>query len=224
MNPQAVVGPVRMGGNDTSASCTGPYERTASLSITHPHDIEVVRQLGITELGGALIIEGDRLTDVDGLASWTRVGHFYFNDNDAIEHLQDLSALEGAKTLAINGNDALVDLTGLENLADIYGRCSSADPGGHFSVSGNASLTSLDGLEQLRHVDPEYWGGKLVLADNAGLASIEALFGLESLGELRVVRNPQLAACRVRQLGARLSPDRLNTFVEFCNDTTQTCG
>ncbi len=112
-----------------------------------------------TEIEGYLSIQGDNITNLNGLGVLTSIGG-------------DLSIMD---------NDVLFNLTGLNNLTTIDGGLFIGDINiqGNF---GNPSLTSLDGLENLISI-----GGSLEIKDNNLLTSIAALYNLTSVNGFLVI-------------------------------------
>jgi hypothetical protein len=168
----------------------------------------------LTAIGRDLWVEYDTaLVDLSGMGTFTVGNTVYFYGDTAVTTLTgldglrevphhlvlydlpalgDLSALANVERIGANvrigGCDALVDLTGLDALAEVGGSLEvgmqvswgwgEADPG----------LVSLDGLGALRTVGDDLW-----IAENDALADIGALARLESVdGDLGIFDNPAL--------------------------------
>ncbi len=96
----------------------------------------------------------------------------------------DSTALDGISSvpgdLTITGNDALVDLSGLENISSL--------PGGRLSIEYNDALVSLTGLDALTSI-----GDDLYIRHNDALVDVSALHGLvEVLDNVIITDNASL--------------------------------
>jgi hypothetical protein len=119
-----------------------------------------------TEIEGDVEINGDDITNLNGLNILTAIGgELSINGNDALTSLTGLDNVTSiGGELSISGNDALTSLTGLDNVTSI---------GGGLWIINNDALTSLSGLDNLTSI-----GGCLRIWENAALMS---LTGLENL-------------------------------------------
>ena len=99
---------------------------------------------------------------------------------DATDTQADLAALGGAWCVT---GDITVKNTALTNVAGLSSLLAVA---GTISVEDNASLTNLDGLQNLRRLY------KLALFRNSSLSSLAALSRLDTLSSLQVYVNPGL--------------------------------
>ncbi|GAP44266.1 protein containing Por secretion system C-terminal sorting domain [Lentimicrobium saccharophilum] len=144
---------------------------------------------GCTEIEGYVTIQGDDITNLDGLNVLTSIGGIleigkdYGGNGNPV--LTDLTGLENltsiGRFLSIEDNDALTNLTGLENLVSI---------GEGFKIYSNNFLTSLTGLESLTSI-----GGDLNIYNNADLASLTGVESLTSIGgDLNIYNNADLAS------------------------------
>ncbi|MBI5490321.1 MAG: hypothetical protein HY905_23495 [Deltaproteobacteria bacterium] len=131
----------------------GSLTSAGILTTYHEVGIEIRDNPALTSLAG---LEG--LTDFSGHS-------ISVHDNPALASLEGLRNLTSIDQLVISGNNALVDLTGLDSLTTAYFG---------LSVEDNARLTSLHGLEALRTVGGLGIGGP-------ALASLEALAGLTTV-------------------------------------------
>ncbi len=170
------------------------------LSLTDLHGLEGLTELG--DPGG----ETARITllYMPQLASLDALAVDWHGDNALSIHgsaIADLDAVAGVTELAglsLSENHALVDLAGLEALAEVHGS---------LDLVGNANLVDLGALANLESV------GLLMLAEsvvtdlalpalqeagevwvlgNAQLTALSGLAGLSSVGELWLADNPAL--------------------------------
>lgn len=97
-----------------------------------------------TEINGNVLIQGEDITNVHGLANIASVSGFLkVNQNPKLTDLGGFQNLVSVgDRLAINFNDLLVNLKGLENITSI---------GGSLVISGNNVLSSLEGIQ---NIDP----------------------------------------------------------------------
>jgi len=145
----------------------------------------------LTSIGGDLfIISNDALINLTGLDNVTSIGgSLVFWSNDALTNLTGLDNLTSiGGNLSINHNDSLTSLIGLGNLTFI---------GGAVSFSNNESLTSLSGLENLASIGAGLTIGPQLSIDfgNPSLISLTGLEGLSSIGgSLSISMNPLLSS------------------------------
>jgi len=166
---------------------------------------------------GAVEINGDDITNLNGLSVLTSIGGgLSINHNDALTSLtglEGLSSIGSGGGLSIRHNDALTSLTGLEGLSSIgYLNISYNGSlinltgldwvdsiGTGFLIYGNPVLTSLTGLEGLVSIGGGlsvgyglYQTGNRVLTSLAGLENLDTIGG-----DLRIVYNDSLSVCDV---------------------------
>ena len=153
---------------------------------------------GCTEVEGYLQVQGDEITNLNGLSVLTSIGgllHFYtctaLPDMSGLENLTtiggnldiyvwpsvttSMTSLSGLDNLVSIGGalklintDALTNLTGLGNLTTI---------GGDINISGNEILTDLSGLDNLSSV-----GGDIQIGGNSAMTSVAGLEALTTVG------------------------------------------
>jgi hypothetical protein len=129
----------------------------------------------VTSIVGSLSIRSTPLTNLNGLHNLTSIG------GDLNLNYQSLTSLNGlglvtsiGGNLSITGCTALINLIGLDNVTTI---------GGSLSIDGCSSLTNLTGLNNVTTI-----GGSLILGNpimdwtNGSLTSLTGLEGLTSLG------------------------------------------
>ncbi len=138
----------------------------------------------LSSIGGDLDIQfNDALTSLTGLENLTSIGgNLDIQFNDALTSLTGLENLSSiGKNLRINWNDALISLTDLENLSSI---------GENLHINYNDALTSLTGLVNLSSIS-----GNLVIEWNYALISLTGLENLLSIGgDLRIKQNYALTS------------------------------
>ncbi|MFO7525910.1 MAG: T9SS type A sorting domain-containing protein [Ignavibacteriaceae bacterium] len=145
-----------------------------------------------TEVTGSLTLDGNDITNLNGLSNLTSVG-FLLIYNTGLTNLDGLSNLAFIEVyLDISDNSFLINVDGLSNLSSV---------GGNFlRISGNASLDNLDGLSGIISYEKDLiiednsslskigfpnlssLGGTLQLLDNNSLTNIEGLSNLTSVG------------------------------------------
>jgi hypothetical protein len=165
-----------------------------------------------TGIEGNVVIHGNDITNVDGLAVLTsiegnlRIGGYTYWHNF---RLSDISGLINLTTigggLSISYNDSLSSLAGLENLLSIGGGLgiagnpllnSIAELGGVtgtielLNISDNQALTYLDGLEGITNINTD-----LLIIANHALTGLSGLQNLTNIGGyLRLLSNTSLSS------------------------------
>jgi hypothetical protein len=151
---------------------------------------------GCTEIEGNVTINGDDITNLNGLNVLTSVGGsltigepWGWNANPALVNLtglENLTSIGGDLTLELNS--ILANLTGLDNLSAIVGS---------LSINNNLLLTDITSLGALTSI-----GGGLVLGNqswlgyplgNPLLISLAGLEGITSLAGLTIIGNHALS-------------------------------
>ncbi len=183
-----------------------------------------IRQTGLTDLTGlngldgvlrSLTIEGNSaLTSLSGLDNVDKVANLSIRDNDSLTSLDGLGDGElVVSRIYIQNNDSLTSLNGFD--PSFWGEYRSIEISDNDSLSGlgglesiealgnlvirqNASLTSLDGLNNLVQVGfkPFDWYpmGNLIIRSNPALSSLDGLEHLQVVGgSLEIESNPALA-------------------------------
>ncbi|MFH1121966.1 MAG: T9SS type A sorting domain-containing protein [Bacteroidota bacterium] len=119
---------------------------------------------GCTEIEGDVTINGEDITNLNGLNVLTSIGGYF---------------VIGIYTWPSGGgNPNLASLTGLDNLISI---------GGYLSISGNNALTSLTGLDDLCYI------GGLIVTGNNSLLDLTGIDNLTLTGgSVRIGGNPVL--------------------------------
>lgn len=164
----------------------------------------------LSSIGGEFRIYGNNaLPNLNGLESLASIGgDFFIWSNDAMTCLTGLESLAfiggGVQIGNIDsGNPALTSLTGMQNpaingylaiagneaLSNMTGLESMTSVGGDLIICGNNALVSLSGLESLTTI-----GGSLIIGSswcgNQSLASLTGLEGLSNIGgNLEILNN-----------------------------------
>jgi hypothetical protein len=130
---------------------------------------------GCTEIEGNVTIQGNDITNLNGLNVLTAIGGaVYIADNFALTSLtglNNLTSIGGGLGISFT---ALTSLTGLNALTSI---------GGELEISFTA-LTSLTGLNALTSI-----GGRLYIWVNNALTSLTGLNNLTSIGDHLIIQN-----------------------------------
>src|SRR5688572_13840381 len=93
-----------------------------------------------TEITGRVEVTGTSVVNLNGLANLRKVGALFIHDT-GLQTLNGLSSLESVVLqFTIRNNDALVDLTGLDNVVR---------PSTLLTVEGNDNLLNLKGMTRL---------------------------------------------------------------------------
>ncbi len=184
-----------------------PYGNYYLLSQPDIDDFQV-NYPGCTEIEGDIHIEGDDITNLNGLNVLTSIGgHLEIKGNDALPSLTGLDNVAWiGGDLVIPYNNALTSLTGLENITSI---------GGNLNIYGNDALPSLTGLENMTSI-----GGDLGIKSNDVLSSLAGLDNIdaESMMDLLVFNNSSLSTCEVLSVCEYLiSP---NGFIDISNNAS----
>lgn len=111
----------------------------------------------------------DNLISIEGLKNISHIGtDIWITGNPLLSSLEGLNNIDSCHYLfMISGNDAITDVSDLESL--VYAN--------NLSISDNASLTSMNGLESLDTI-----AGNLGISYNPILNNIEALDNLSKIG------------------------------------------
>jgi|GEM_PF-273794 len=162
---------------------------------------------GCTEIEGDVEINGDDITNLNGLNILSSIGgELYIHHNEALTNLLGLGSLSiVGEDILLVGNDMLTSLIGLESLTTIEGdlRIGSQDwywflgnislknlhgldnlttIGGGVSIVGNHSLNDLSGMNNLSHIN-DY----LEIGCNDSLTNLSGLVNITSInGYLRI--------------------------------------
>ncbi len=132
---------------------------------------------GCPTVTGYMKIAGNDITNLDSLSMIKSVYSLTISNNPALTSLSGLS-MSFTGFLAIDGNDNLADLSGLDSLKTVgSGGCYACSSNG-LMITNNRSLRDLDALRSLTSV-----GGTLTIANNEKLLNIDGLSSLASIGD-----------------------------------------
>lgn len=181
-----------------------------------------------TEIEGEVMIEGDDITNLDGLSVLTAFGgHLQIINNPILTSLTGLSNITIIdQNLEFDFNYSLVSLDGLNNLTSI----------GHtLGVGNNPTLMSLNGLNNLTYIGGDIYiednnilsslialsnvasiGGVIYLDYNSSLTSLEGLDNIDaaSITELTLYENVLLATCEVQSVCDYLASPGATILIE----------
>lgn len=159
-----------------------------------------------TEIGGNVMIHGDDITNLNGLAGLTTLSKdLYITSNPLLNYLTGLDGVTVVgHTLLIGGNDSLKDITGLRNLVSVgYSVEIQHNPSllslsglegldtiqGFLTISRNPFIQNLSGLDELSYV-----GGSIYIAGDDNLLDLSGLQNLSKVGgSFDIHGNPILA-------------------------------
>ncbi len=136
----------------------------------------------LTSINGYLLINNNHiLTDLSGLDNLTNVtGDLTIRDNHSLVSLAALDNLTAiGQDLMLFDNDELMSLSGLDNVAIV---------GNNLSINGNDQLSSLSGLEGLETVGNHVYIGNWSTGNNPLLTNLSGLDGLSYIGGVLTVR------------------------------------
>lgn len=181
---------------------------TGDLILRNPSfdlaDLNGLQNL-ITVGGDLEIIKTDNVSNFDELSNLQLVGgELYLWNNSSLNNMSGLSNLQTIGGLVVTNNDALTDLTGLQNVVgdtpsitinenDALTSLSdfpSIESVGSLTIQNNNVLANLDGLENLQSID-----GILYIWGNNSLNSISGLENLNTIaGNFWLSNHPNLTS------------------------------
>ncbi len=159
---------------------------------------------GLTQVQDATwIVYNDSLADISALQGLTIIeGSLDISGNPLLTSLSGLdNVTEVRHGLSVVGNDGLVDITALSALTVVDD---------DLVIEDNDALTTLAGLENLVEIGVAFANGivsdgSLRIEDNAVLADVTALHGLNSVAWDVVIRdNPMLTDAAANDLVAAI--------------------
>jgi len=179
---------------NNAPGCNSPNEVAEACELPCPFDIDFSSQLqidsfqvtypGCIEIGGNVTINGDDITNLDGLNVLTTIwgdlviGFSSWGGGNplltTLEGLENITFIGGNLIIGddynpINGNPSLINLSGLDNLVSV---------GLNLEVYNNEELSSLSGLESLVSI-----GGDFEIYHNESMIDFTGLESLTSIGE-----------------------------------------
>ncbi len=154
---------------------------------------------GCADLEGLVLINGEDITNLNGLSEVTSFGgNLTIAGNDTLTNLiglNNLTSIEGDLTIGfytigfwvVYGNKNLISLSGLDNLTSING---------DFEFWSNEHLTDLSGIDGLTTI-----GGDLVIRGNGELTDLTGMGNLSSIGrDMFISYNSSLSTCEVQSV------------------------
>jgi len=189
------------------AGCADPNAPTGVVVVQTPADMAALA--GVTCIDGDLIIAGypdatfapldleqvtgsitiagnATLSTLDGFAQLTKVRTFSIQGNDQLSDISSVGQLSQISALMITGNDALLDLSGLDTWMELRP---------NLTVSNNASLTSLHGLENVQFALQQ-----IHIKDNPALQSLSPLGPVKIIGLIDISGNISLPTIDLPEL------------------------
>jgi hypothetical protein len=154
---------------------------TAPAQNCNPGNITLTSQAAVdnfqntygpcTDVTGNLTIQGNGITNVDGLADLTSVGgDLLVRNNASLTDVDGFAALTSVgRALWIRNNALLTNLDGLVALSSV---------GGFLAVYDNSSLANVDGFDALISV-----GGSVAIVSNPSLMNVDGFSSLTSVAE-----------------------------------------
>lgn len=187
------------------------FKVTQNDALTNFTGLENLTSIGLD----TWIDENDALISFTGLDGLTIIGGRLLigwnSGNNALISIEGLNSLTACGDLIIQGNDALGNLAGLENLTSVNG---------YLSIHDNNTLLDVSGLQNLTSIT-----GELRIYRNAELSSIAGLSNIDYSGitypfsadAIRIFQNPNLSECSISSIcdylysGGGLTPSGNNT-------------
>lgn len=146
---------------------------------------------GCTNIPGRLHVPDHPLENPHHLFALRSIGSLTFFRNSQMTSLQGLENLVSAGRFGLHLLDDLTDVTALASLCEVTDI---------LYVSGNLTLTSLDGMNRVHTV------GDLSITHNDSLTSLNGLSGLHTVhGDLRIESNSRLSQSRAEAFADRLT-------------------
>ena len=171
--------------------------------IINGDDISNLNGLSVlTSIAGNLTItENNNLTSLTGLEGLTSVGNIEIWDNVSLTSLTGLEGLISVGNVEIWGNIVLSSFTGLDNVTSITGG---------LAIGNNQALISMMGLDNVTSI-----GGELSIIDNSTLTSLTGLDNINggSIINLHIQYNFSLSTCEVESICDYLASPNGTIFI-----------
>ncbi len=184
------------------------------------------------------ISDNDNLTNISGLTNLipSAIDGLRVKNNPSLTSLEGLEEFRSFNSIEIENNDALIDLTGLNNLKNLYIGFNIIDNDGitslnelgtleqvaNFVVEGNDMLTSLNGLGEITN-----WYS-IGLINNTSLSDISVIenFPEDFTNQLTLTGNTSLAVCNYNfvcyfLVNAESSNVQVENNAEGCNSVQE---
>ncbi|MBF8150342.1 T9SS type A sorting domain-containing protein [Winogradskyella sp. F6397] len=177
---------------DVLASCSTCPTEAIILSNQSEVDAFGTTYPDCTSLSYNLTIEGDDITNLNGLSQLEAVSNLYIQNNSALSDLQGLENLVSIQNLYLINNALITDfedLITIETIAFLY-------------VSQNNQLTTFNGLETLNSL------AALGIYYNENLNSIESISTVEFIGNnnINISGNTALSNCAINSICELIPP------------------
>lgn len=173
-----------------------------SISIEGNSSLESLSGLGpVSDLDNLKVQENASMKTLTGLESLqTVVQTIEINSNPGLINLAGLSGLKSTGNLYVLKNSGLISFEGLSSLNII--RAGEGMSGGGLWVSGNSSLSSMNGLNLL------IIATELNISSNPKLVTLAGMDALEQTEQAQINANEILSDCLVCELVQRVGiPD-----------------
>ena len=209
---------------DIISECTVCPDNSVSLVFNSQQDIDnyFVNYPNCTTPETTLIIEGDDITNLDGLNGITSVGGLWLQNNPLLTNVDGLNSLTNFTDfgnflfLIINNNPLLTNLSALINATNDYPM--------DIQIVNNPQLVSLNGLQGIQGV-----GYTIVVSNNDLLVDFNGFNGFTNIDDLIIKDNAALASFNgLDNLGITGSfefenNDAMTSFTSL-NDVNPLCG
>jgi len=169
-----------------SAQDCPPSETTFGYSISFSSQEEIdmfsIAYPDCTLPNGTITIEGNDITNLDGLAGFDGNYGFYISNNPLLQNIDGLSGLQSIGGTFIENNPSLTSIAGFSNVSSSW----------DFILRNNDALTSLNGLQNLETANSEW-----EISGNELLSDISAFEFLDISNSqyLGIYNNPSLSCC-----------------------------
>jgi hypothetical protein len=163
-------------------------------NLTYVRSLSLITNISsLTHIGGlgeysSILIEGsDKLHNLVGIDTLTKVKELILSDLDSLTSLDDLKNLVEVETLEINSCDALKNLEGLSSLEKITYK---------LGLDWNRNLATLEGLTSLKELGSDRTHRfPLQITSNKKLRDIEALGSIHYIRGIIIENNTRLTGC-----------------------------
>jgi len=181
-----------LSGLDSVTSLDGSLSVVGCPGIQTLSGLDSCTSVGANTEGVSIALENnDALENCAGLESVVgAIGAVEIGNNPVLATLSALSGISsvGASStgcsIAVSFNDALGDLTGFDNVTEVAGA---------ITVTNNAALTSLNGVDQVASVGTDTTGSSITISNNVALTSTTGLNSVAgSIGAVHVTGNTNL--------------------------------
>lgn len=168
---------------------------TALTSLEGLECLHTVRSLTISD--------NPQLEDLKGLDNLTTArGDLIIEDNGTLKNITHLANLTAIEKLNITNNESLLSIEGLENLPVLTDlvlnnlpQVTSISPIANARIHNGIDITALNSLTELSYFSQlENFSGRLTIASNPGLSSLQGLRDIATVSYLKIIGNPNLTS------------------------------